>query len=447
MSSLDRIGEYVESVCRQLRWKKARLRVSEEMTNHVVDARDAYIAQGLDELSATERAIADTGDAADIGMQLDSIHRPKPQWSMLGATAVLILIGLFIRAFVFNGSDSSGPAYVRLLYAAIGIAGMFGAYYADFTLLGKYPKTIYFGLIGAYVFWIAILAVFPKSVGLLSLALRAGRLYFPHYVVLLSPIAFSAVIFAMRNKGYRGVIICSLAFLPLCYIGVSPFLTGFFYVTVIGLTLFGIAIYKNWFGTKRQKSFLIVIVPPVLIMTLLLAMPNSLLLRWLKAAIDPYIDPMGLGSWGVTVRELLSGAGFYGTGSMQGEYHVLLLEPLPQIYYKDLLLTLLIAQLGWGAFAAIISIMLFFAAKGLKYSLKQRSSLGLFASTGIIMVFCLQVFGYVVYNLGFTFGHPISLPLVSHGNAEMVINLVLIGFMLSVFRIGDVVSDGKVLQG
>ena len=446
MNSLDSIGEYVLSVCQQLRWKRARQRVSVEMTNHIIDSRNAYMTQGLDELSATERAIADTGDAADIGMRLDRIHRPKPQWGMLCATLVLLLIGLLISAFLFNGSDNTGPAYIRLLYTAIGIAGMIGAYYADFTLLGKYPKTIYFGLIGAYLLWLAALIVFPGGLGFLPQAPRASSLYFPHYVVLLSPIAFSAVIFAMRNKGYKGVLLCSLAFLPLCYIGASPFLTGFFYVTAIGISLFGMAIHKNWFGTNKLKSFLIVIAPPVLIIALLLVMPNSLLLRWLKAAIDPYTDPMGLGSWGVTVRELLSGASFYGTGSMQGEHYLLLLEQLPQIYYRELLLTLLIAQLGWGAFAAIVVIMLFFVAKGLKCSLRQRGSLGLFTSTGIIMAFSLQVLGYVAYNLGFTLGHPISLPLISHGNAEMVINLVLIGFMLSVFRIGDVVSDEMVLH-
>ncbi len=55
----------------------------------------------------------------------------------------------------------------------------------------------------------------------------------------------------------------------------------------------------------------------------------------------------------------------------------------------------------------------------------------------------MQVFTYVVYNLGFFFITPISLPLISYGNTAMIINLVLIGFMLSVFRTGDVVRDKK----
>lgn len=55
----------------------------------------------------------------------------------------------------------------------------------------------------------------------------------------------------------------------------------------------------------------------------------------------------------------------------------------------------------------------------------------------------MQVISYIAYNLGFLFAAPISFPLISYGNTAMIINLVLIGFMLSVFRTGDVVVDGK----
>ncbi|MCL2425259.1 MAG: hypothetical protein FWD05_02865 [Oscillospiraceae bacterium] len=41
MHSLDRINEYVNTLCQQIRWKKAHLRVSDEMTNHIIDGRDA----------------------------------------------------------------------------------------------------------------------------------------------------------------------------------------------------------------------------------------------------------------------------------------------------------------------------------------------------------------------------------------------------------------------
>lgn len=47
---------------------------------------------------------------------------------------------------------------------------------------------------------------------------------------------------------------------------------------------------------------------------------------------------------------------------------------------------------------------------------------------------------YVVFNLGFQLISPLSLPLISYGNTATVINLGLIGLMLSVFRTGDMVK-------
>ena len=99
MLSLDRINEYVNVVCHQIRWKKAHFRISEEMQNHIIDGRDSYMAQGLDESTATEKALADTGDATEIGTQLDRIHRPKPQWGMFVATAILLILGLSDNQF------------------------------------------------------------------------------------------------------------------------------------------------------------------------------------------------------------------------------------------------------------------------------------------------------------------------------------------------------------
>jgi len=97
MPSLDRIGDYVELVCKQIRWKKAHNRVSKEMTNHIIDVREHYISQGLDEDAATGYAIADTGDAAEIGAQLNKIHRPDPH------NAIKVLVALFLGAAITIG--------------------------------------------------------------------------------------------------------------------------------------------------------------------------------------------------------------------------------------------------------------------------------------------------------------------------------------------------------
>ena len=71
MRSPEKISAYVEMVCTQIRFKRAHERVARELEHHVIDTQDAYIAEGLSEASAAEKAIADTGDPAVIGLEFD----------------------------------------------------------------------------------------------------------------------------------------------------------------------------------------------------------------------------------------------------------------------------------------------------------------------------------------------------------------------------------------
>ncbi|HML36061.1 MAG TPA: permease prefix domain 1-containing protein [Bacillota bacterium] len=441
MTSLDRINEYVNDVCQQIRWKKARSRISEEMTNHIIDGRDSYMAQGFDERAATEKALAETGGAAEIGAQLDRVHRPRPQWGMFAATAVLLTLGLLVGLLVFGDEVRTG---LRLAYTGIGIAGMISAYFADFTIIGKHPKVIYFGVISLFI---AVLLFSPTL---------NGKSYYAQYIILLLPLAFSAIVFAARNKGYLGILLCESALVLSCCLSLYvPSIGSFLQLAVIGTALLGIAVYKNWFGTKRSYGFSLILSPGVLLA--IAALINMTQNGWsrLAVAFNPYIDPNGAGYIGVIVRELLRGAAFFGKGTIPKGYISGLTEPsqvfytdliLPhQMYYTDLLLTALISLFGWVAFAVILSASLFFIVKGFMLCLKQKSSLGLFVSMAIMMTFCMQVISYIAFNLGFILVAPVSLPFISYGSAATVINLVLVGFMLSVFRTGDAAADGKIL--
>jgi cell division protein FtsW (lipid II flippase) len=425
--SLERIAEYVDAVCQQVRWKKAHFRVSHELANHLVDARDSYVAQGLDETSATEKAIAEAGDAMDIGTQLDRIHRPKPQWEMFAATALLIMLGLLVRIFIFNDEDRVGLLSVRLLYTGIGIAGMFAAYFADFTIIGRFPKATYFGIVTV-----------PIVLLLLS-NIESNKLIYAQYIILFYPLAFAAMIYAMRRKGYLGVLLCGSAIaLPSLLALYFPSVSGSVHFALAGAALLGIAICVKWFGTNRLYSFLLMLVPVGMLAIAFFVRvgPHPYRLARLAAALNPYSDPMGAGYMGVMARELLGGAVFFGKGNIPAAYIVGVTSP-HSFVYTDLLLTSLISNVGWVAFVVVIAALLFFIAKGFARCFRQKSGLGLFVSVAIMIMFCAQAISYVAYNLGFLLVAPISLPLISHGNTATVANLVLIGFMLSVFRTGD----------
>lgn len=219
----------------------------------------------------------------------------------------------------------------------------------------------------------------------------------------------------------------------------------FIHFAVVGAALLGLAIYRQWFGTKRMYSFLLMFAPVVLLTILFIFTISLSSYRWarLTAAFNPSVDPNGMGYMSIMVRRLLEGAVLSGRGNIPIEYVDGLTEPY-SIFYTDLLLTALVSLLGWITFAIIMGALLFFIVKGFMLCFKQKSSLGLFVSVAIMLTFSIQTISYIVFNLGIQFVSPISLPLISYSNTATIINLVLIGFMLSVFRTGDVVTDEKI---
>lgn len=426
MQPFEKIDAYVRVVLEQIRWKKARPQIQEEIKNHVIDQRDAFMAQGLDESAATEKAVAETGDAADIGLRLDRIHRPRPQWAMLALTVALLLIGIFIRMVIFGDARLN-----QLAFAAISVAVLVGTYFLDFTLIGKYPKTVYFSIV-----------VVSIAVMLLSPIVRGRPLYAP-YTVMLFPLAFAAILFACRDKGYKDLILCALAFvLPAVIMLRMPFMSGFIHYAIACIALFSVAICKNWFEVKRSHALLFMLVP-IAVATLafvLVINKHPHMRERFAVAFNPWLNPMGGGYYGITVRVHLENAKWFGMGSIPQISNSMPINVSSDSFYADFLLTAITSHLGWAASVLITGVLLFFIVKGFLLCFKQ-TGLGLFVSAAIMTTFAMQVVGYVVYNLGILLLSPLSLPFISYGNTAMLINAGLVGFMLSVFRTGHLAKE------
>lgn len=53
----------------------------------------------------------------------------------------------------------------------------------------------------------------------------------------------------------------------------------------------------------------------------------------------------------------------------------------------------------------------------------------------------MQIVMYTAVNLGFGIFSPLSLPLISQSNAFLLINMCLLGILLSVYRTGRFIKD------
>ena len=88
----DRISAFVEAVGAEIRWKKARPLLTEEIRTHLLDQRDACLAQGMSQTEAEAESLRQMGDPVEVGTQLDRVHRPAPKWGMLALVGLLIYL-------------------------------------------------------------------------------------------------------------------------------------------------------------------------------------------------------------------------------------------------------------------------------------------------------------------------------------------------------------------
>lgn len=429
----NKINEFVTTVCEQVRWKKAHGMITEEIKNHIIDQKNALLANGLDDETATDKAIKEMGDPVNIGAELDRIHKPKIEWSIIFLTGIILSLGFAIRLLFTNDLHMEGMLSTSIISAIIGMVLMLTIFYLDFTIIGKYAKAISIGL-------------FVVSIGLMAISsIVNGHDVYVNYtyikfILLLFPTAFSGIIYNMRTKGYLGILLCGIfiavsGFIPLMISSVSSLIV---YILSC-LVLITFAIVKGWFNVNKLKAILMVYLPISIFFFFLIIVSHPYRLKRILVAINPYTDPQGAGYVGVTIRNMLAKAKFWGQTDLGADFS----KMLPNIN-TDYMLAYLIQRLGWISFIVIMLLMIAFIVRSFIICSRQKSVLGGLVSTSVLITFTMQVVGYVLSNLGFQLLSPLTLPLISYSGIATVINMVLIGIMLSVFKSDHLIYDNQI---
>lgn len=385
MESLDDVKKYSQTVCEQIRWKKARPLVAREIEDHIYDQRDALISNGYSEETATKNAVAQMGDAVLVGFELDKTHKPRPQWIMILLTAALMFIGILSNYYI-AASKFSRDSFHFLPFMVPLLIFVF-CYYVDFTIWGKYAIPCYYVIV--------ILSV----IGLLYNSELADQHWFHRgvmpfnlsYLSLIYPLVYALFVYAMHNKGYRGILFCLLSYLPLAAILLSVHtLSGYQLFSVTACILICISILKGWMGEIKKKVFFLSF------FILFFATQITYISNYLFINDDTY-------------------------------------------YYTDTTFLKTIQNRGFYVAIGVIAILIAFFAAGIYKTAKQKSMLGTLVSLSILSTFILQIILYIIDYLGYA--KSFSFPLISYGKTAFTINAALIGFMLSVFRTGENFND------
>ena len=431
----ETIQAYLEAVREQIRWKRARPVLARELERHLEDQRDEFLKEGKSPEEAERLAVEDMGDPVTVGMELDAVHRPRPQWGLLGLTLTLALAGAILRV-VFHQSYHASPArlLVKSLAAlGLGTVAMLGMYIFDVSRLVRHAKAVYLGALAA---------------GALTLTLhRAAVSYYTRYVVLLYPIAYALWLYSFRGKGWRGLLLSILGRVPLALIcSMAPSTTGLLLLWFSGLVLTLLAAWQDWFGVGKWKSTGVTLAVALSAPAVLISQGYLHSFRQrLQIALHPELDPKGQGFFGWILRIFwaevppLRQHGSAGAAVNAGARIRICVDSthvpekaMPIDFSHDFLPASMAVAWGWIPLlvlvAALTALFVWILVKGLR----QTYLPGRFVVLAAVITLAAQLVLSTALNLGFVL-FSASLPLVV-GNLQTVLDMALIGLTLSVFR-------------
>ena len=409
------LGDYLTAVGAQIRWRRAREPLLRELSDHITDQAADYRADGLEEAHALDRAVAEMGDPETVGRDLDRLHRPKNRWGLALAVLLLALAGLFLQFMIYqvNGQGVFDVYARQAVWVPIALALLCGVWFSDCTLLLRRR-------------WAAVLTMAAVAWAVLD----TNGIYRPTalYVALLLPVLYTALLCRRRDGRPVAVLLWGLAawVLPLPTMLVpsaSAYLLSGSSMTLVLLAAAGL----GWFAGKRRKNFLLSLLPTLLGLGVLFlsGLQKGYFLRRLSGFLHPELDPNGVGYLYLHLRQ----------GTLADVCETILSS-------TDLMLAFLAQWKGEWVFPLSAVLLALAALLLLRRVWKLRSRTGKLLALSALLPLLLQVVLYILYNLGYSLFAPLSLPFLSYGAGYLLLNCLLVGFLLSVFRMDALLRDG-----
>lgn len=431
------LSEYLDTVSEQIRCKRARTMVREELENHVQEQAEAYEADGMTAPEAMREAVRQMGDPIETGTALNRIHRPQLEWKFLILVLLLSALGLALQYMtcytgLFGGFSSDLADYFwkrQCFFTVAGLGVLAAVYIVDYTILGRYPLLLWFG-------YFAVIFIIANTHTVIM-----GKVRIYNYLTLFLPL-YAGVLYRFRSKGYGAVAVCYL-------LSFMPFFVGLKTILVHGsLELAGgcfllllIAVCKGIFHVRKTRTIAALIALPLITSLLLYWKGADLgLLHHYQLARIQYVfspDMLDYNSNGGIIPylwESVSGFRMFGSSA----------APVPKAMKSlncDYVVFFVFAKYGIAAGTAMLSILAVTAVKAFSISRRQKNRLGFLVGTACSVVLTIQMMVYAAANFGVPLVEPMTIPFLSYGGQSTLVNYILLGLILSVHRNKDIVSE------
>lgn len=436
---------YMEKLLSQIRCKKARPYISDEIRSHIESQIADNLSNGMEYEEAERNAVADMGDPIEVGISLDKIHRPKIAWKLLAIVGVLSLLGIIVQQSIFYKTIHSDlEPYLQETYQAsmvgfvssiiFGFIIMCGIYFVDYTVIAKYSK-----IIGLFIMAMGILLLTGLFGGTTSgvyysVGFGMFRISATSLMMFYVPL-YGAIIYKYKGDGIWGLLkACLWLICPVVITFRMPNIIVAGIIMISMLIQLTAAIMKGWFRISIKKAI-------ICLWTIFMLLPVVILFamyifRWLE---DYQIE---------RIRSFLSasGDGFYLTSVLRTLCHNIemignsgndVVGSLPD-FNSDYVFSYILNSYGLIAGIAIFAILATLVVFVFGAAIKQKNELGMVMGFGCGMILLLNVVINVLCSVGILPPASSFLPFFSVGRSNILLCYALVGIMMSIYRYKDV---------
>ncbi len=438
----NRIDEFVNDVCSYIKCKDVHSDVKEELSLHIDELKDNYVYGGLSDFEAEQKAICDMGSAAEIGEKLNKQHKPQIEWNLIILTAIISVFGVLVM-FVSSKFDNQPISFSKyVLYVVFGVAVLVGLYFVDYVKLKKHPVVLYF-----IALFIIVLCEFfgTDYAGVNRFFVVGGFTVSVNSVAaILFVISFCGFLDKYRGEGFIGIVkLIVWGIGSMITFIMQPSMSMMFILFSVYAVLIIRGISLNHFdGNKRIQMISVLSLGAMSLLTaltVLLSSPNRLE-RLISFWNNGANDPQGSGWIFVMADKVLKSSNLFGKGTPIAEGTVDYV--MPEIT-TDFVLINLINNFGWIVGIVLILVIAMFIARMFVTSNKIKNSFGFYLSLASCVMLTVQFVISILMNLGLCPYVDISLPFVSYGGTNYLINMMYVGLILSVWRKNNILNGSQ----
>ena len=410
--------DFLTKVTSFIRANKAKKLVEIEINQHLTHAKNAWMKKGYSEVEAEKKAVEEMGSATKLGMSLGKLHKPKIDWFMLSLIGVLLALS-FLPLMAMDQTKGE-MILTNALTIIIGLILIVCLMLFDISRVSRFGYIFYiFGLV-----MLAVLIWIPNGMMNGEARFTVGPITLSvWYVLPVFLIAWAALFSKESMRLWKALLLVTV---PIFLLMLVPNLAVLFIFTLMSIVM----LYKGTFTRIEKRFFLILLGIGVVVCfaLIVLAIRNEMIMPYQLARIYGFLHPHDYakseGYLYLLLNTILSEANWFGSSSSQ---------VIPGAH-TDFVLSFLMQRYGIVVTLIVVVLLLLILARMCWQAIGKGQSFAKLLVIGASTLFSIQVLYAFAMTIGIVPLFSIPLPFISYGLMPTIINSMIVGAVLSVYR-------------